>query len=195
GGELITEQDISMTRVPLGDYFCGVLARDPSTYDFLATLDLPPPIRGARTAQLDPLTIPERAQLLGSFDCLIIDNAATAQLRPEQIEAIQVWVGTGGLLIEVGGSTWQSSLGPLPPDMLPVEPTGLSNLDSLSALGDFMGTALDTPGPWPIFRLIPSRPWTGSGRSWGRTGPVLVAPCSSSDAAAWSVGGCSRWLP
>ena len=31
GGEMITEQDISMTRVPLGDYFCGVLARDAST--------------------------------------------------------------------------------------------------------------------------------------------------------------------
>ena len=54
GGELITEQDISMTRVPLGDYFCGVLARDPSTYDFLSALDLPPPIRRARTAPLDP---------------------------------------------------------------------------------------------------------------------------------------------
>src|SRR5215471_18426889 len=118
GGELITEQDISMTRVPLGDYFCGVLTRNPSAYDFLAALDLPPPIRRARTAPLEPATIPERAQLLGSFDCLIIDNAATAQLRPEQLEAIQVWVGTGGLLIEVGGATWQSTLGPLPPDLL-----------------------------------------------------------------------------
>ncbi len=95
-GSVITEQDISMTRVPLGDYFCGVLARNPSTYDFLAALDLPPPIRRARTAPLDPATMPERAQLLGSFDCLIIDNATTAQLRPEQLEAIQVWVGTGG---------------------------------------------------------------------------------------------------
>src|SRR6266566_506733 len=131
-GSVITEQDISMTRVPLGDYFCGVLARNPSTYDFLAALDLPPPIRRARTAPLDPSSIPERAQLLGSFDCLIIDNAATAQLRPEQLEAIQVWVGTGGLLIEVGGATWQSTLGPLPPDLLPVEPTGLTNLPSLS---------------------------------------------------------------
>ena len=129
GGELITEQDISMTRVPLGDYFCGVLARDPSAYDFLAALDLPPPIRRARTAPLDPATIPERAQLLGSFDCLIIDNAATAQLRPEQLEAIQVWVGTGGLLITVGGATWQSTLGPLPPDLLPVEPSGLTSIN------------------------------------------------------------------
>src|SRR5919205_819480 len=150
GGELITEQDITMTRVPLGDYFCGVLARDPSTYDFLAALDLPPPIRRARTAPLDPTTVPERAQLLGSFDCLIIDNAATAQLRPEQLEAIQVWVGTGGLLIEVGGSTWQSTLGPLPPDLLPVEPVGLTNLDSLSSLGDFMEVPLDAPGPWLV---------------------------------------------
>jgi len=78
-----------------------VLARNPSSYDFLAALDLPPPIRRARTAPLEPATVPERAQLLGSFDCLIIDNVATSQLRPQQLEAIQVWVGTGGLLIEV----------------------------------------------------------------------------------------------
>jgi hypothetical protein len=160
GGEMITEQDISMTRVPLGDYFCGVLARDPSTYDFLAALDLPPPIRRARTAPLDPATVPERAQLLGSFDCLIIDNAATAQLRPEQLEAIQVWVGTGGLLIEVGGATWQSTLGPLPPDLLPVEPGGLTNVQSLSALGDFMQTPMDQPGPWLVSN---SRPRTDRG--------------------------------
>src|SRR3982075_763358 len=160
GGELITEQDISMTRVPLGDYFCGVLARNPSTYDFLAALDLPPPIRRARTAPLDPSSIPERAQLLGSFDCLIIDNAATAQLRPEQLEAIQVWVGTGGLLIEVGGATWQSTLAPLPPDLLPVEPSGLTNVQSLSALGDFMGTPLDIAGPWLVSN---SRPRTDRG--------------------------------
>src|SRR5919206_5124471 len=150
GDELITEQDINMTRFPLGDYFCGVLARDASAYDFLAALDLPPPIRRARTAPLEPSTVPDRAQLLGSFDCLIIDNAATAQLKPEQLEAIQVWVGTGGLLIEVGGATWQSTLGPLPPDLLPVDPTGLTNLQSLSALGDFMETPLDQGGPWLV---------------------------------------------
>jgi hypothetical protein len=160
GGELITEQDISMTRVPLGDYFCGVLARDPSAYDFLAALDLPPPIRRARTAPLDPATIPERAQLLGSFDCLIIDNAATGQLRPEQLEAIQVWVGTGGLLIAVGGATWQSTLGPLPEGLLPVEPTGLTSVQSLSAIGELMDTPLDDGGPWLVSQ---SRPRTDRG--------------------------------
>jgi hypothetical protein len=155
GGELITEQDISMSRVPLGDYFCGVLARNPSSYDFLAALDLPPPIRRVRTAPLDPATVPDRAQLLGSFDCLIIDNAATAQLRPEQMEAIQVWVGTGGLLLEVGGATWQSTLGPLPPDLLPVEPSGLTNLPTLSTLGDFMESPFDAPGPWLVSNSRP----------------------------------------
>ena len=82
------------------------------------------------------------------------------QLRPEQLEAIQVWVGTGGLLIEVGGSTWQSTLGPLPPDLLPVEPTGLTNLHSLNALGDFMGSPIDTGGPWLVSN---SRPRTDRG--------------------------------
>jgi hypothetical protein len=149
-----------MTRVPLGDYFCGVLARNPSNYDFLAALDLPPPIRRARTAPLEPATVPERAQLLGSFDCLIIDNAATAQLRPAQLEAIQVWVGTGGLLIEVGGATWQSTLGPLPPDLLPVEPSSLTSMQGLTALGDFMDAPFDAPGPWLVSN---SRPRIGSG--------------------------------
>src|SRR5207302_2321037 len=178
GSALITEQDISMTRVPLGDYFCGVLARDASTYDFLAALDLPPPIRRARTAPLDPSTIPERAQLLGSFDCLIIDNAATAQLRPEQLEAIQVWVGTGGLLIEVGGSTWQSTLGPLPPDLLPVEPTGLTNLQSLSALGQFIDSPLDTPGPWLVSS---TKPRTGAHIVVAQDGVPLVVASKRGD--------------
>jgi hypothetical protein len=180
GGELITEQDINMTRVPLGDYFCGVLARDPSTYDFLTALDLPPPIRRARTAPLDPATVPERAQLLGSFDCLIIDNAATAQLRPEQLEAIQVWVGTGGLLIEVGGATWQSTLGPLPPDLLPVEPSGLTNVQSLSALGDFMEVPMDQSGPWLVSN---SRPRTDRGAHVvvAQDGVPLVVASKSGD--------------
>lgn len=160
GRELITEQDISMSRVPLGDYFCGVLARNPSTYDFLAALDLPPPIRRARTAPLEPATIPDKAQLLGSFDCLIIDNAATAQLKTQQLDAIQVWVGTGGLLIAVGGSSWQSTLGPLPPDLLPVELTGLTSAPSLSSLGEFFGTPFDQSGPW---LLSTSRPRTDRG--------------------------------
>ena len=56
-----------MTRVPLGDYFCGVLARDPSTYDFLAALDLPPPIRRARTAPLDPAYDPRASATPGQL--------------------------------------------------------------------------------------------------------------------------------
>ncbi len=160
GGELITEQDIALSRVPLGDYFCGVLARDPSSYDFLSALDLPPPIRRARTAPLEPATVPENAQLLGSFDCIIVDNAATTQLRQEQLDALNVWVGTGGLLIAVGGATWQSTLGPLPPELLPVEPTGLTQADSLSSLGDLAGTPLDAGGPWLVTQ---SRPRTDSG--------------------------------
>jgi hypothetical protein len=159
-GNVLTAQDINMTRVPLGDYFCGVLSRDPSSYDFLSALDLPPPIRRARTAALDPASMPDQAELLGSFDCLIIDNAATAQLRPDQLEALQVWVGTGGLLIEVGGASWQSTLGPLPPDLLPVEISGLTNVQSLNALGDFIDTPVDQAGPWLVSN---SRPRTDQG--------------------------------
>lgn len=152
---VLVEREIAMARVPLGDYFCGVLARDPSSYDFLAALDLPPPIRRVRLAGLEPATVPSRAQLLGSFDCIIVDNAATGQLRQEQLDALQVWVGTGGLLLAVGGATWQSTLGPLPADLLPVDVTGLSSSPSLSALGELMENPIDTTGP---FLLSQARP-------------------------------------
>jgi hypothetical protein len=157
---LITEQDIQLTRVPLGDFFCGVLARDPSSYDFLAGLDLPPPIRRVRTAPLDPTTLPESADLLGGFDCLIIDNATTNRLRQEQLDALSVWVGGGGLLITVGGASWQSTLGPLPPELVPVEATQLTQVASLSALGDLTQTPLDSGGPWLISQ---GRPRTDQG--------------------------------
>ncbi len=160
GGDAIAEQEVTMTRVPLGDYFCGVLARDPASYDFLTAQDLPPPIRRIRTAPLDPASVPERAQLLGSFDCIIVDNASTAQLRPEQMNALDVWTGSGGLLILVGGATARSTLGPLPPQLLPVELAGLANVSSLSSVGDLMQQRLDPAGPW---LLSQSRPKTEDG--------------------------------
>ncbi len=174
-GETVAEQDVAMTRVPLGDYFCGILARDPSAYDFLAALDLPPPIRRVRTAPLEPATVPERAQLLGSFDCIVVDNATTAQLRQEQLDALRVWTGTGGLLILVGGATAQSTLGPLPPALLPVELTGLANVDSLSGLGDLLETPLDAPGPWLVSQARP-RPDQGAQVAVAQNGiPLIVA--------------------
>ncbi len=155
GGDAIAEQEVSMTRVPLGDYFCGILARDPASYDFLTAQDLPPPIRRVRTAPLDPASIPDQAQLLASFDCIVVDNASTAQLRPEQINALDVWTGTGGLLILVGGATAQSTLGPLPPQLMPVELTGLINVTSLSSVGDLMQQPLDGGGPWLLSQSRP----------------------------------------
>lgn len=161
-GALIAEQEIQMSRVPLGDYFCGILARDPSSYDFLSALELPAPIRRIRTAPLDPSSVPEKAQLLGSFDCIVIDNAATGQLRPEQLDALQVWVGTGGLLIAVGGPTWQSTLGPLPPGLLPVEIGGLTQVQSLSSIATLLDVPPDSGGTWLVSQ---SRPRISGGAS------------------------------
>lgn len=153
--EVLTERDISMLRVPLGDYFCGILARDATSYDFIAALDLPPPIRRARVAALEASTMPDRAQLLGSFDCIIVDNAATGELREQQLDALQVWVGTGGLLIAVGGPTWQSSLAPLPPSLLPVEPTGLTSIRSMQALGNLVQVPVEPGSTWLVSQARP----------------------------------------
>ncbi len=151
-GQPVIQQDVGMVRVALGDFLCGVLSRDPQTFDFLASLELTGPQRRVRLAHLAEAQMPERAQLLSSLDCLIVHNAQSVSLRPEQIEALRVWVGAGGLLVGVGGATWQKTLGPLPDDLLAVRPIELATLDSLHGLVDLTGQAPTEPGPWLVSR-------------------------------------------
>src|SRR5579884_24709 len=151
GKELVT-QDISVTRAALGDFICGVISRDPQAFDFLPSLDLNGPQRRVRLARLDPVEVPDRAQLLSSLDCLILSNAQSSSLRPEQLEALRVWVGAGGLLIAVGGPTWQKTLAPLPDDLLAAHPTELATVDRLDGLVELTGQAPTHPGPWLISR-------------------------------------------
>jgi hypothetical protein len=161
--EPLVEQDVPLVRVPLGEMFCGVIGRDARNYEFLAALDLPPPVRRARIVPMSPQELPSVGHLLGSIDCLILDGANSTQLRPDQVHALQVWLNGGGLLIAVGGPGWRANLSALPPSLLPVEPLGLSSVESLESIASLAGQPLEQAGPWLVTRSQ-LRSGTGSGR-------------------------------
>src|SRR6266540_338549 len=150
GGTVISEQDVPLTRVAAGDLLCGVLSRSGSAFDFLLSLELPPPLRRARIAHLEVTDLPNRPQLLASLDCLILDNISTAAMLQGQKDALSAWVSGGGLLVVIGGPTWQKTVTALPADLLPVKLTGLASLDDLGALADFGREPIPDAGPWLV---------------------------------------------
>lgn len=159
----VAEQDVPIVRVPLGELFCAVVGRDARNYEFLAALDMPPPLRRARIVPMSTLELPAVGHLLGSFDCIILDGANTTQLRPEQVQALQVWLNGGGLLIAVGGPGWRANLAALPPSLLPVEPQGLTSVETLESLEALTGHSLEQAGPWLV-----TRAWLRGGAGAGK---------------------------
>ena len=150
GDNVIVEQDVPLTRVAAGELLCGVLSRSGPSFDFLPTMELPPPLRRARIAHIEVSDLPTRPQLLAALDCLIVDNIATSTMVDAQRDALTAWVNGGGLLVAIGGSSWQRTFSALPPDLLPVKPDGLISLDSLDRLGDLTGEPLTDAGPWLV---------------------------------------------
>jgi hypothetical protein len=150
GSTIVSEQDVQLTRVASGDLLCGVLSRTGPAFDFLPSLDLPPPLRRARIAHLEVSDLPARPQLLASLDCLIFDNISTASMLQGQKDALATWVNAGGLLVVIGGPTWQRTVSAIPPDLLPVKVSGLTSLDDLSALGELGEQPISDPGPWLV---------------------------------------------
>src|SRR4051812_12752416 len=148
GGNVISEQDVQLTRVAAGDLLCGVLSRSGPSFDFLPTLELPPPLRRARISHIEVEDLPTKPQVLASLDCIIFDNIATSTMLDSQRDALTSWVYGGGLLVVIGGPTWQKTFASLPPDLLPVKPNGLASLDSLDGLVELGGEPIKDAGPW-----------------------------------------------
>jgi hypothetical protein len=150
GGNVISEQDVQLTRVPAGDLLCGVFSRSGPAFDFLPTMDLPPPLRRARIAHIEVEDLATRPQLLASLDCMIFDNIATTTMLDGQRDALVSWVHSGGLLVAIGGPTWQKTFSALPAELLPVQANGLISLENLDGLTELGGEPIKDAGPWLV---------------------------------------------
>lgn len=137
GEELVTRDQVTLTWLPPQATLVGVLSGDELGIPGLSQLQA----SGGESAQvvrLSAATFPDRAALLADFDVIALSRFDSSSLSPEQLRALEAWVGRGGTLLLAGGPEWKRTLAPLPASLVPVEVTGVRQVD-LSPLGELAG--------------------------------------------------------
>ncbi|MEF2967069.1 hypothetical protein V3851_14600 [Paenibacillus sp. M1] len=126
----------------------GVLAADPDSMNFLATLSA----SGNDAKVVVPLKseqIPEDGILLSALDVLVLNNFPADTLTAKQTEAIRSWVSKGGSLVLGGGQDYPKTAQGFE-DLSPVEWQGGADVTALPELAKAGGKPLELSGPFPL---------------------------------------------
>src|SRR5262249_45681689 len=75
---------------------------------------------------------------LSGLDGILVDQFDSGSLGAAQVRALLDYVGLGGSLVLVEGGTWRRTLAALPPELVPLRPSGVGNA-ALGPLGDLAG--------------------------------------------------------
>ena len=150
GDEALQTQAVKVQPQPNINYLIGVAARERGALALIPGIRLP---NGRAQVMLDVSleTLPERPEGLRSLDCLILNDVDTSSLSPEQAGALKAWVQQGGRLVTGGGVGAMQTTSGLPAEILPLKPTGLTDVDAVDALATFANTsAVRVPGPFAV---------------------------------------------
>jgi hypothetical protein len=97
---------------------------------------------------IGPGDLPPRVEAWAPMDRLVWQDVPFSGLGLDQLDALRTWVGLGGSLTLLGGSTGTTTLGDIPRDLLPYRPARVVDV----ATSDFAGLLGDLPadtGPVP----------------------------------------------
>jgi hypothetical protein len=148
------DRQLATTKVPITVHdayqpIVVVVAEDPSRIvpDVIAGLTNPnspsPAVVG-----LTPADLPSRIEAWSAIDRLVWQDVDSSQLDEGQLAALQTWLGLGGRLIILGGSTGTTTLGSFPDAILPYRP--LRTVDAAPAdLATLLGGTNVVSGPLP----------------------------------------------
>jgi hypothetical protein len=123
-GNVLITQSAPLQALDSEDVFVGLLSHRLAGFDTLQTVPLPNQNGSMVIQSLDTQTMPDLAAVMNNFDMILLDTFTTSSLSSSQIHALQTWVNQGGTLVEVGGRSWQQTLGGLPADLVPVSVHG-----------------------------------------------------------------------
>ncbi|GIP39638.1 hypothetical protein J31TS4_29180 [Paenibacillus sp. J31TS4] len=183
---------LQVERLPQEGLLAGVLARDPDTMNTLTLLNQ----KGLQTAVVPftDKTLPADAMQLDGLDLLILNDYASDQLKPEQVQAIEGWVGRGGKLILAGGAGYAKTAAPFD-KLSPVTAEGTAVVPSVSSLEAASGKPLPLGAPLTVTKsalrqgavashsegglpLIASKPY-GKGQVWFAAYDLSLQPIAS----------------
>ena len=148
------DQRLATTKVPITVHdayqpIVVVVAEDPGgiVADVVAGLTNPnspsPAVVG-----LKPADLPSRIEAWSAIDRLVWQDVDSSQLEAGQLAALQTWLGLGGRLVILGGSTGTTTLGSFPDAILPFRP--IRTVDATAAdLSSLLGGSSVISGPLP----------------------------------------------
>jgi len=151
GDDVLLGQKMTVRPQPNNSYFVGLVAPQRGALAHIQSASLPGRERPKVLVDLPLTDLPERAEGLRSFDCLILNDIDTSALTPEQGAALASWVAQGGRLVVGGGAEAMRTVAGLPEALQPLHPQNLTEVDALPGLADFAGAdAIRVPGPFVI---------------------------------------------
>jgi hypothetical protein len=137
----VGDQDLSTRQLPLrmlgpSDFLVGVMADDGVVPSGLGAVR-----RGGHpvaVAQLTPADLPTDPLGLQALDALVIRQASSDRLTPDQRTALRSWIEHGGQLIVAGGPGWRRSMDGLD-DLLPIQGLWSRQVRHLRAFSRYAG--------------------------------------------------------
>ncbi|MBI5928266.1 MAG: hypothetical protein HY862_03090 [Chloroflexi bacterium] len=139
-GRILKVQSEQIKQLAARDVLYGVVTESP-----IGAVDMTNQPVGRGSSYQATLTlddIPFDADALRALDVLLFFDVDTGTLSAEQRDAIKNWVVGGGHLIIHGGPNWQRTTAGLM-DVMPTQPNGTRNFETLTALGDYLSHPSD----------------------------------------------------
>ena len=156
GDEILQTSTVDVEPQPNLAYVVGLAAAERGALSLLSAISLPGQRRPIRLVDVALADLPARAEGLGSFDCLILNDIDTSSLSLEQAAALRAWVGHGGRLMVGGGPGAARTAAGLDEALLPAVPEGEVTLDAVPTLASLAGgEAIRVPGPFLAARGRP----------------------------------------
>ncbi|MGE5701262.1 MAG: hypothetical protein ACM32O_01930 [Clostridia bacterium] len=174
-GVTIAKTNLGGRRYSRDALMVGVLAADPDTANFLATMPKSKYAEMVNVSPMKPEQVPTTAAQLSLIDMLIINNFALDSLTDAQVQAIKDWTSRGGMLMLAGGAQYGKTAGALA-ELSPVQVSGVASIQSLASL------KVDKEKPVSL-----QAPFTVSQGTW-KDGKVLVQEGNVPLFAVHSVG-------
>ncbi|HSJ58027.1 MAG TPA: hypothetical protein VLC95_12645 [Anaerolineae bacterium] len=146
---VIVSRKVPVQPRPNITYFVGLLVPERGALSLIEGVSLGAQNRPKQLVDVSLADVPERAEGLRSFDCLVLNDVDTSTLTPAQAAAIEGWVRAGGRLVIGGGAGARATVSGLPASLLPVVPLDTTPIDLLPGLATFAGAdPVRVPGPF-----------------------------------------------
>jgi hypothetical protein len=98
---------------------------------------------------LTPADLPPRVEAWAAVDRLIWQDVDAAELSETQLQALKLWIGAGGQLVVLGGTTGSGTIAGFGADLLPFMPTHTVDATSADLAALFGRLSSDAPQTAP----------------------------------------------